>query len=478
MLCPGHTITVLLTTTIAVVASGITPPPATAAITCAKWAATTGADQNSGTEAAPFRTLDKLVRALGPGQVGCLPAGATYFAVEGSGIIGSGSGTSAAPVTITSGAGGRAIVKGQVWFTASSHDVAFTGVDFRGAYGPNGAPVKLKSQMLTVHGDRVALADNDISNPVGICLGAGRAHATDASVNDVAEDLRVTGNRIHDCGMDPSIVWADGDSGAHGIYLENTLRARISDNLIYRNRYRGLQLWPRNDQALIERNLFDENATHVNIGSSLGDYGGSFKAQNTIVRDNIMSGRVTTYQPSKNPSQLYGFFPAGSPTYGNQVLGNCFAPADAAATGNGFALGANTTAQALFANRASRDYRLLASSPCQGKGPASIQPTPAPAPAPAADKTAPLLSSVTLPASTTTRVITIKLMASDNVAVTEVRFANEDGVWAAWQPYATQKTWTLSPNAGSKGVFAQVRDAAKNESNSIYTRITCSAPCN
>ena len=103
---------------------------------------------------------------------------------------------------------------------------------------------------------------------------------------------------------------------------------------------------------------------------------------------------------------------------------------------------------------------------------------PAPAPAPATDKTAPLLSSVTLPASTTTRVITIKLTASDNVAVTEVRFANENGVWAAWQPYATQKTWTLSPNAGAKGVFAQVRDAAKNESNSIYTRITCSAPCN
>lgn len=150
--------------------------------------------------------------------------------------------------------------------------------------------------------------------------------------------------------------------------------ARISDNLIYRNRYRGLQLWPRNNGALIERNVFDENATHVNIGSSLGEYGGAFMAQNTIVRNNIMSGRVKAFAASQNPSQLYGFFPAGSPSYGNQVLENCFAPADATATGDGYVLGANTTAQALFTDRTSRDYRLLSTSPCQGKGPASIQP--------------------------------------------------------------------------------------------------------
>ena len=107
----------------------------------------------------------------------------------------------------------------------------------------------------------------------------------------------------------------------------------------------------------------------------------------------------------------------------------------------------------------------------------SPPPAPTPTPAPGPDKTAPVLSSVTLPASTTKRAITITLSASDNIAVSEVRFANEDGNWAAWQPYATQKPWTLSPNAGSKGVFAQVRDAARNESKSIYTRITCSAPC-
>ena len=295
---------------------GVTSTPAEAAVTCVKWAATTGSDTNSGnTQAAAYRTLGKLVASLQPGQYGCLPAGQTYYAVEGGGLISAGQGTAAAPATITSGPGGRATIKGQIWLQPESHDVVFTGIDFRGGYTATGAPFYTKGTHLIVHGDRIAFRDNDISDPRGICIGAGHGHARDPNVNDVADDLVVSGNRIHDCGMDPTIVWGDPpeESGAHGIYLENTRRARITDNLIYRNRWRGLQLWPRNDGAIIERNLFDENATHVNIGSSLGEYGGAFYAQNTIVRDNIMTGRVTNYKVSNNPSQLYGFFPETRP---------------------------------------------------------------------------------------------------------------------------------------------------------------------
>lgn len=95
----------------------------------------------------------------------------------------------------------------------------------------------------------------------------------------------------------------------------------------------------------------------------------------------------------------------------------------------------------------------------------------------ATDTTAPLLSSVTMPASTTSRTITIGLSASDNVAVAQARFANEDGIWSAWQTFATSMTWTLSSSTSSyKGVTAQVRDAAGNVSGSLYTRITYTAP--
>jgi hypothetical protein len=181
--------------------------------------------------------------------------------------------------------------------------------------------------------------------------------------------------------MAPDITWATGDSGAHGVYLENTLDAVVTENLVYDNRYRGLQLWPRNAGAEIHHNLFAENATHVNIGSSEAcggtcrPLGVGFISQDTDVHDNIFTDRVTDWRPSQNPSQVYGYFLEGSPAYGNAVHANCFAPGDAAATGNGFAEYDNTTAQATFVDADGRDYRLLADSPCRGLGPASIQPT-------------------------------------------------------------------------------------------------------
>src|SRR3954454_1167910 len=185
-------------------------PQASADVTCSKWAATNGDDAGAGTQAAPYRSLGRLAASLAPGQAGCLPAGQTYFAEAGNGVVGNAPGTAAAPVTITSGPGGRATVKGQLWLRPESHDIVLTGLDFRGGYGSNGQPLYAKGEHLIVHGDRIAIVANDISDPRGICIGAGRAHATDASVNDVAEDLRISDNRIHDCGMDPSITWYAG----------------------------------------------------------------------------------------------------------------------------------------------------------------------------------------------------------------------------------------------------------------------------
>ena len=214
-------------------AAGVALPTgtATASTTCAKWAATTGNDAAAGTETQPFRSLGRLTAALQPGETGCLPAGKTFYAVEGNGVIGAGAGTATAPVRITSGPGGRATIKGQLWIKPVAHDLELTGLDFRGGYRPDGTPLYTKSTHLIVHGDRIGIVGNDISDPRGICIGAGRAHESEPTPNEVAEDLRVTGNRIHGCGMASDIVFERSESGAHGVYLENTLRARITDNL-------------------------------------------------------------------------------------------------------------------------------------------------------------------------------------------------------------------------------------------------------
>lgn len=100
----------------------------------------------------------------------------------------------------------------------------------------------------------------------------------------------------------------------------------------------------------------------------------------------------------------------------------------------------------------------------------------APAPPPpgeapvAPDTVAPVLASFTIPAETTARTVAAALVATDNVAVAQVRFANEDGNWTGWQKFGAKVNWTLTDGFGAKLVYAQVRDAVGNESLVLQAR--------
>ena len=190
----------------------------------------------------------------------------------------------------------------------------------------------------------------------------------------------IDNNRIHDCGTDPNVVWTAQDSGAHGIYLVNTVNAVVTNNLVYDNQWRGIQSWPRGQGSLIANNVFDGNATNVNLGSALPD-GYPWMTVNTIVRDNIITN-ATLWNSGKNPAQVHGYFPADGIDYGNRVTGNCMYIADATKnfSGNGYTQSGNTFADPHYLDRAAKDFRLPAGSPCVGKGPASIQPAVAPPP--------------------------------------------------------------------------------------------------
>src|SRR5213594_1008815 len=79
--------------------------------TCTRVAAPGGSDSAAGTEAAPYRTAQRLVDSLSAGDVGCLRAG-TYH--EDVTFNRGGSGETAR-VTIRSYAGERATVSGRVY---------------------------------------------------------------------------------------------------------------------------------------------------------------------------------------------------------------------------------------------------------------------------------------------------------------------------------------------------------------------------
>ncbi len=100
------------------------------------------------------------------------------------------------------------------------------------------------------------------------------------------------------------------------------------------------------------------------------------------------------------------------------------------------------------------------------------EPQPDPVPAPGPDLTAPTLRGVTVPATSATSVIDVRIDAIDDHGVTQVRLATDDGYWQAWQPFAQQLRFTLRAGIGYRGVYVQVRDAAGNESGALYRRVT------
>jgi len=65
---------------------------------------------------------------------------------------------------------------------------------------------------------------------------------------------------------------------------------------------------------------------------------------------------------------------------------------------------------------------------------------------------------------TTNPVVNLVLSATDNSGVvTHMRFSNTNNqAFAAWEPYATNKTWTLLTGVGTRTVYAQFRDGVDN----------------
>lgn len=362
-----RTVVLLCLTSVALTPLGLAAPGAASAATstCARYAATAGSDANAGTAASPYRSLQKLVAVLQPGQTGCL-TGDVYEANEGNGIFRTSQGTATQPVTVT----GTAKVRGWLLADTAAHDVVVRGLTFLGTpTDATGKPVAPKSTLINLLGDRITLRGNDITNPFGICVNAGKIDAfqrTDAG--EPSDDIVIEGNRVHGCGMSPTLVWSDSDSGAHGIYLVNTRRARVVENLVYDNRYRGFQQWPTGSGTLVANNLFLRNATQVNVGSALTE-GYPWWSTGTTVRDNVMVAK-TSYRTEKNQASVAFNYPQGSPTYGNTVTGNCISPDTAMIAGFGYTASDNTAATAVL----DAQLRLTAASPCQGKGPRSIQP--------------------------------------------------------------------------------------------------------
>jgi hypothetical protein len=272
--------------------------------------------------------VQRLVDSLRPGQVGCLHGGTYTDDVT----------VSRSRIALRSFPGERARIVGRLWFRHAAHDdlVSRLALDGRNRAG-------LPSP--TVNGTRISFVGVDVTNrKTSICfdIGSGRWGR--------ARGTLIARSRIHDCGRLPA------DNTEHGIYVAVADDTRIVGNLIYRNADRGIQLYPDAQHTLIQRNVIDSNGEGV-IFSGAGGHASS----NNLVERNVITN-------SQIRANVESWYPGGNPRgVGNVVRENCiFGGRGGAITTHfgGFTPLANVIADPRFADPATGDYEVDATSPC------------------------------------------------------------------------------------------------------------------
>jgi len=394
-------------TALGVSALGFGAGTGAATVSCDRYAATTGSDSAAGSSAAPFRTAQRLLDSLSPGQTGCLASG-TY----GESLRVNHGGSPGSPIRLTSVPGQRATVVGRFYVPDESNDVVVADLNLDGTNASN-----LPSP--TVDGDRVTFTGDDVTDDhTGICFDLG------STTWGTAVDVVLDGNRIHDCGRLPY----GSTNHDHGIYAESTRGAVITNNYIYDNADRGVQLYPDAQGSRIENNVIDGNGEGIIFS---GDDG--LASNDNVVRHNVISNSRVRYN-------VESWWPSGNPVgTGNLATGNCLwnGTQGNVADQVGFSASGNSVSDPQFADRDAKNFSVPAGSACAAYVPSggttgsAAQTQPAdPPPSPVAP------ASVTVPALSGTARSGFRLTASA-------------GKWSGTAPMTLAFTWQRCNRAGS-----------------------------
>lgn len=293
-----------------------------------------GSDGGNGSRRRPFRTIQRALDELRPGDRVVVASG-TYA----DDLTLARSGTRTSPVTLTSAAGDRPVVTGRLKVTASN--VVVSGLVFRGRTAANPTDVAVY-----VSGGRsVALDGNEVRD----------AAQSGIFVGERAAGVRITRNWIHDNGK--TVL-------DHGIYFENGSGGVIGSNVIERSFGYGIQLYPNADDVLVTQN------TIVRNGRSGIIVGGE---QQTADRNRIVNNIVALNREQGIRTFWGGPVGTGNVAERNLLWGNGEDGADEEA---GLALLATIEADPLFVDPAAGNYALRAGSPALDQAlPAYSQPT-------------------------------------------------------------------------------------------------------
>ena len=322
------------------------PAGAHADTTCTKVASPNGSDAAAGTEAQPFRTVQKLADSLSAGQTGCIRAG-TYA----QSVTVARGGSSGQPVTLRSYPGEKATLVGRF--------VIRKGADFvtvEDLYLDGRNTNKLPSP--TVNANDAVFRRNDVTNGyTAICFLLGASNVDSSVTYGRAARPRVEQNRIHNCGRLPPT------NHDHGIYVEGADDAHIEGNWIYDNADHGIHLYPDAQRTTITGNVIDGNMNGLIFSGDIG-----IASNGNVVERNVLTNPKVRFN-------VESWWPDGNPKgQGNVFRRNCvhgsarmdYGTGGINTSGGGFTPSENVVVDPLYANRAEKDFRLRLDSPCRG----------------------------------------------------------------------------------------------------------------
>jgi hypothetical protein len=304
-------------------------------VACDLYAAPRGSDSSPGSRARPFRTAERLARALDRGQTGCFRGGAYTFSLLELATPG---------ITLAPYQDEAVTLRGEIKVLPGGSRATIEGMRLDGQGGTNNIGPR-------IYADHVVLRDNEITNDhTGICVLITNYYSGPAP-----HDVVIERNRIHDCGVLPST------NHHHGIYVVHAVGTVIRDNWIYDNADRGVQLYPDAQRTKVVSNVIDSNGEGIVFSGS-----GGAVSNNNIVERNVISN-------SKLRWNVYSGAP-GPTAKGNVVRHNCLWAGDSSPgyESNGgieprsrnFTASDNVVADPRYSDPAAGDYSLTSQTEC------------------------------------------------------------------------------------------------------------------
>jgi len=285
---------------------------------------TTGSDRNTGSCTAPWKTIQKAIDTLEPGQTALVRAG-TYR----EDVLARHSGNETARIVVRPYAGERVVLRGRLRIAADHVRVVGLRIDGRGLTRPTPLVYVMGGRSITL--ERVEVVS---SIRTGVFVG-----------ND-ARDVTVIGCWVHHNGkrakLDHGIVFARGAGG------------RIESNVVEQNRAGGILVYPGYDDILVNQNTIVGNDS---FGVLVG--GESTTSDRIVIANNIVAF---------NGGQGIRTFWGGKPGVGNIATYNLiWGNSEDDVSRTGIAQHGNFHAAPRFLSAESGDFRLQRRSPGVGQ---------------------------------------------------------------------------------------------------------------